>query len=326
MQATRPSVAVFQEAEIVNAITLDEQLVTTISNAFACLSHGGVCMPPPMQLMALHYNGQTCIKGALIPGLDFFAVKLSSIYPRHPDATAAESNGMFALIECATGRVRACLLDNGYLTQLRTAAAGALAAKYLAPTCVETIGIIGAGKQALWQIRAAYLVRPFKRAIIWSRRVEQSNLLAEQVQSLLPISVTVATTVEQAVSPAQLVVTTTASRTPLLTDSNLHPNLHITAMGSDAKGKRELSDALLRNVDIYIADDLDACRLHGELQTLREAELALVTTLGDVISGKEPGRTSDHQMTVSDLTGVGAQDTAIAVEAFQRLLGRNQVN
>jgi ornithine cyclodeaminase/alanine dehydrogenase-like protein (mu-crystallin family) len=272
-----------------------------------------------MQIFARDHGGQSCIKGAWLAGLDYFAVKVSSIYPRQLGADAAEANGMLVLIESSTGRVRACLLDNGYLTQLRTAAAGAIAARHLAPACVETVGVIGAGKQALWQLRAAYLARKFDRVLIWSRRASQAAALVQRIESLLPVSARVAGTIEEAVALAQLVISTTASREPLLHETHLHPNLHITALGSDATGKRELSDSLLRNVDLYVADDLVQCRALGELQTICPSEIVSIAALGDIVSGERQGRTSENQTTVADLTGLGMQDTVIANEAYRRL-------
>lgn len=320
MVLPRPAVAVFQEQDLVEAIPLDKEVIAVIENVFARGAADGVCMPPVMQILARDFGGQCCIKGAWIAGLEYFAVKLSSIYPRQQGAACAEANGMFVLIESATGRVKACLLDNGYLTQLRTAAAGAVVAQHLAPAYVETVGVIGAGKQAFWQIRAAQLVRRFNRVIVWSRRPSQGAALAQRIESLLSVSACVAATIEEAIAPAQLIITTTASREPLLHEAHLHPHLHVTALGSDAKGKRELSDGLVRSVDLYVADNLDQCRVYGELQASSASDLANVATLGDIICRKVQGRTRDDQTSIADLTGVGVQDTAIAIEAYRRLI------
>ena len=316
----RPPVAIFQEEAIREVISIDRETIDVIEQAFCLSAKVEVSMPPMMQILTHGHGGQTCVKGAWMPGLEYFAVKLSSIYPRPPGMQAAEANGMFVLVESATGRIKACLLDNGYLTQLRTAAAGAVAAQHLAPTFVETVGTIGAGKQALWQLVAAHLVRPFKHVAIWSRRVEQAAALAKRVESLLPVSATAVMTIREAIAPAQLVLTTTSSCQSLLTEHDLHPTLHITAMGSDAKGKRELSDALLREVDLYVADDLGQCRAYGELQTLPEREIACVATLSGIIAGRNEGRRDSSHVTVADLTGLGIQDTAIAIAAYRRLV------
>jgi ornithine cyclodeaminase/alanine dehydrogenase-like protein (mu-crystallin family) len=202
---------------------------------------------------------------------------------------------------------------------LRTAAAGVVAARHLAPAHVQTVGVLGAGKQALWQLLAAHVVRPFKRTLVWSRRREQAAALVKRVKALLPVEAIAVNTAQEVVAPAQLVITITASREPLLTAAALHSQLHITAMGSDARGKRELSDDLLRGVDLYVADDFSQCRSSGELQSVAPSELRRVASLSQIVRHEGDGRSSDRQITVADLTGVGIQDTAIAIEAFRRL-------
>lgn len=143
--------------------------------------------------------------------------------------------------------------------------------------------------------------------------------MGRQIESVLPVTSAVVATADEAVSAAQLVITTTPARQPLLYRSALHQTLHITAVGSDAPGKRELSDCLLRKLDLYVADSLEQCAKFGELQTMVPQELARVAVLGDLVSGRTQGRINEHQTTVADLTGLGIQDTAIAIEALKRL-------
>src|SRR5689334_20150062 len=122
----RSPVAIFQEQAIREAISLNLETIAVIEEAFRLVSSQGIDKSPMMQVHVRDHGGQTCIKGAWVPAFEHFAVKLSSSYPRPPGANAAEPNGLSVLIESATGRVTACLLDNGYLTELRTAAAGAV--------------------------------------------------------------------------------------------------------------------------------------------------------------------------------------------------------
>jgi ornithine cyclodeaminase len=315
----RPLVSVIQESAISEAMPLDREVVSVIEDAFARHASGEILNSPMMQILVPEFEGQTCVKGAFIPGCECLAVKISSTYPRQSGASVAEANGILVVIDASTGRVRACLLDNGYLTQVRTAAAGAVAAKYLAPAQVHTVGVIGSGKQALWQVKAAYLVRPFKRVLIWSRRDVQAAELAGAVEAALPVSAHIAAKAERVTAQAQLVITATSSRQPLLTECNLHPSLHITAVGADSKGKRELSDGLLREVDLYVPDDLAQCRLYGEMQSTLESNIARIVPLGNIVAKPESGRKNQGDVTVADLTGLGVQDTAIATETYLRL-------
>lgn len=313
---------VFAEPEIRAAVTLNLSVVDCIESAFAALATRAVSMPPVMQIFAGESGGQTCVKGAWIEGYEAFAVKLSSIYPPPPGAHASEANGLMALVESGTGRILAVLLDNGRLTQIRTAAAGAVAARRLAPSVVRRLGVLGAGKQALLQAQAAHLVRPFEAVDVWARDAASAVRLARRIEESLPVSVRVVSSAAAAAADAQLVVTATSARTPLLRADDLHPGLHVTAVGSDAAGKRELHPDAILAADLYVGDALEQCRRLGELQGVapqsdRPRRLA---ALGDIVAGLAEGRTSDAQLTIADLTGVGVQDTAIAVYARDALL------
>lgn len=317
--SARPPVSVYHEADIRSAITLGMSAIDAVEQAFGLIATNAFSMPPVMQVLVPDFGGQTCVKSAWISGLDAFAVKMSSIYPPPEGGGAAEANGMMTIIEAATGRVQAIMLDNGYLTQLRTAAAGAVAARHLAPAHVDRMAIIGAGKQALLQVMAAHLVRPFGNVSIWSRRSEQAEQMARMIEAQLPVSVMIAPTPKAALAHSALAVTTTPAREPILLADDIHAGLHITALGSDAPGKRELSDDLLREADLYVADSLDQCQRLGELQSIDIADLRRTTELGAIIAGKAKGRSTQGDITIADLTGLGAQDTAIALAAKQHI-------
>jgi ornithine cyclodeaminase/alanine dehydrogenase-like protein (mu-crystallin family) len=315
----RPPVQIYQEADIRAVMPLGLPAIEAIERVFRILATNSFSMPPVMQVLVPDFGGQTCVKSAWISGLDAFAVKLSSIYPRPEGSDAAEANGMMAVVEASTGRVQAILLDNGYLTQLRTAAAGAVAARHLAPVHVNRMAVIGGGKQAMLQVIAAHIVRPFGNLSIWSRRSEQAEEMARRIEKQLPVAVTVAATPKAALAEAALAVTTTSAREPILFADDLHSKLHITAMGSDTIGKRELSDDLLRRVDLYVADNIDQCLRLGELQGINTTALQRTTELGAIVAGNAHGRNAESDITIADLTGLGAQDTAIAVETRHQI-------
>jgi ornithine cyclodeaminase len=165
------------------------------------------------------------------------------------------------------------------------------------------------------------MVRQFERVLIWSRRTVQAAALASKVEFSLPVSACVVATAAEATAAAQLVITTTSARHPVLTEDHLHEELHITAVGSDAAGKRELADGLLHAIDLYVPDDLHQCRMYGELQSGAEKNIARIATIGDIIAKVARGRERETEITVADLTGLGVQDTAIALEAYERLKG-----
>jgi ornithine cyclodeaminase len=213
------------------------------------------------------------------------------------------------------------LLDNGYLTDMRTAAAGAVAAKYLAPPAVGTAGVIGAGVQARLQIAAARLVRPFGKVLVWARDPERAAACALEIASDLGIDARPEHDPARLLAESQLVVTTTPAREPVFSADWLHPGLHVTAMGSDQAGKNEIDPNALAAVDLYVADRASQCAQLGELRSAIAAGLMRangVTELGEIVAGLAHGRLSDDAMTIADLTGTGAQDTAIANFASHR--------
>lgn len=316
-------VRIVTEAELRAVLGLDLALVDVVERAFAALAGEGVVMPPILS-MALHdANGEVDVKTAYLPGFDGFAIKVSPGFFDNPKLGLPSLNGLMILFSATTGLVQALFLDNGYLTDLRTAAAGAVAARHMAPAQVDTAGVIGTGVQARLQMQAAHLVRPFRRVLVWGRDAAKAGACAEDLRNSLGIEAEALTDRAELVARSQLVVTTTPSREPLIERDWLHPGLHITAMGSDQAGKGELSPAVLAAADRYVADRAQQCETLGELARARAAGLmpGPITELGQVVTGQAPGRQADAWVTICDLTGTGAQDTAIASHVATLLSG-----
>ncbi len=311
-------IRIVTEAELRQAVGLNAKTVDVVEHAFRALAEGGVVMPPIMSMDLEHLNAEVDVKSAYLPGFEGFAVKMSTGFFDNPKLGLPSLNGLMVLFSATTGLVRAVLLDNGYLTDLRTAAAGAVAARHLAPEAVETAGVIGTGVQARLQIEAAYLERKFRRVLVWGRDAGRAQLCADDLAATLGIEARVVENPADLVRASQLVVTTTPSKEPLVRAEWLHPGLHITAMGSDTTGKNEINAEALALGDLYVADSAEQCRILGELRSAVAAGLwqdRPVVELGQVILGQAPGRRSDSDITIADLTGTGAQDTAIATYA-----------
>jgi ornithine cyclodeaminase len=230
------------------------------------------------------------------------------------------------VLDAETGIVKAVLLDNGYLTDVRTAAAGAVAARHLAPANVETLGVIGAGMQAELQVEALALVRPFARLLVWSRDAAKAEAYAARMTGRLGRPAAVAENAEALVRQSQVVITTTPSRSPLIRAEWLHPGLHITAMGSDSSEKNELDPGIIAVADRFVCDRLAQSRVVGELRSAIAAGLVgsdfVADELGAICAGFASGRRSEDEITVCDLTGTGVQDTAIAAHALGIARGR----
>ncbi|MBZ9724885.1 ectoine utilization protein EutC [Mesorhizobium sp. CO1-1-11] len=313
---------ILTEPQLKGLVKLDLDIVRCVEEAFRTLATGKVVMPPILRLDIPEHRGEVDVKTAYVPGLDGFAIKISPGFFGNPDIGLASTNGLMILLSSTTGLVQALLLDNGYLTDLRTAAAGAVAAKYLAREDASTAAILGAGQQARLQLQALMLVRRIRSARIWARVGAKARLVARELSDELGIEVAACPTQEEAVAGAHVIVTTTPSDRPIILSRWLAPGQHITAMGSDAEHKNEIEPQVIAIADIYVADSLAQTRRLGELHHAIETgavdENARFAELGQIIAGEVAGRTSADQITIADLTGTGIQDTAIANFAFAR--------
>lgn len=317
---------VLTETEIRDCVRMDADSLAAVEAGFTAMARGLAEVPPPMGIPVPERGGEVHVKSAYIRGLRGFAVKIATGFWRNAERGLPASSGMMILLDAETGFPLALLLDNGYLTDVRTALAGAIAAKHLARSEVRAAGVVGTGVQARMQMEALQLVRPFERVLVWGRNPQSAQAYATEMTAKLGVEVAAAASVADVVRQCDVVVTTTPAREPLLTAADLHPGLHITAMGSDGPGKQELDPQVLARADLLVCDRKSQCAHLGELQHALAAgllnEASPVTELGEIAAGSRPGRTSDAQITVCDLTGVGVQDTAIAMLAYDRAVAR----
>jgi ectoine utilization protein EutC len=319
---------IFTEQDLKEYVQLNPEAVKLVEDAFTKLSNNEASMPPIMRVDIEDQYGEVDVKTAYIKGKDMFAIKISSGFFNNYQLGLPTGNGMMVLISTQTGVPEAILLDNGYLTDVRTAAAGAVAASYLSKNSIETVGVIGAGSQAKYQLRALNIVRKFNKVLIYARSMERSQKFAEEMTAELGVEVIAAQSAEEVVRNSDTVITTTPAKEPIIKADWLHPGLHITAMGSDAEHKQELEPEVLAKADILVCDTKAQCARLGELHHALTAgvltEESQVVEIGDLTSLKAAGRVNDEQITVCDLTGTGVQDTAIALFAYQEMTKRNK--
>jgi ornithine cyclodeaminase len=236
------------------------------------------------------------------------------VVARHTDG-----NGIMLLFSQKTGILQCILLDEGYLTDVRTAVAGAIVAKYLAPRHIERIGIVGTGVQARLQLQYLALMTSCKQVLVWGRNEDK---IASFSKDMARAGFSVASTRDTAEIAAHcnLIVTATPSTEPLLRDEHVRPGTHITAVGTDGAHKQELDPAILKRADLVVADSISQCCERGDIaHALRAGMIARdrLVELGNVIARTAPGRTSETQITVADLTGVAVQDIKIAEAVFE---------
>ncbi|MBU2192703.1 MAG: ectoine utilization protein EutC [Alphaproteobacteria bacterium] len=315
---------ILTEADLRSVVKLDLDAVACVENAFKALATLPVAMPPILRLDIPEHHGEVDVKTAYVPGIDGFAIKISPGFFDNPKIGLPSTSGMMVLFSSRTGQVEALLLDNGYLTDVRTAAAGAVAARHLSREDSSIAAIFGAGVQARLQLEALMLVRPIKEARIWARDAEKAKAAAADLRERLGILVRYEPEPDHAVAGADIIVTTTPASEPVLKAAWLWPGQHITAMGSDAEHKNEIEPEIVARAGLYVADSLKQTRRLGELHHAIEAGLvqadAELAELGQIVAGQRKGRGSPGDLTIADLTGTGVQDTAIATLARDRAL------
>ena len=316
---------IFQSEEIKKIVNLNSELIPIIENAFKSLSKGETVMPPILRLDIKKYHGESDVKAAYIEGLDSFAIKVASGFFNNPSLGLPSSNGLMILLDSETGVLKSILLDKGYLTDIRTAIAGAIASKHLSNPDIETVGIIGAGIQAKLQLQALMLVRSPKKIKVWARDCIKVKKFIEGFNNIVNIESCLS--VEDLVTTSDLIITTTPSSSPLIKSEWLKKGMHITAMGSDADYKNELDPKILAACDLYVPDSQAQTSILGELHHALNDNLISTETifhdLGAILLDPSLGRKSKDDITICDLTGTGVQDTAIARYTYNLAIKNN---
>lgn len=290
--------------------------VSAVRDGFIAYSLGQANIPPVGELL-LH-GGECHIKYGTTTSSPYYVVKIASGFDDNARLGLPGGNGLVCLFDVHTGWPLAVLLDQGLLTDLRTAAAGALSAQLLAPPDLQCLGFIGTGAQARHQARALRLVTDCRRALCWGRQPEKAQALAYDLAAL-GYDARPAPTIAELIAQCHLVVTTTRADTPLVLPEHLHPGLHLTAVGSDTPHKQELHPDVLAAAHIVAVDAKPQAQLRGEAFHAARAgtfQLEHAVELGQLAQHPQLGRTSARQITVADLTGVAVQDLYLAAAVY----------
>lgn len=298
------------------------QLLKDMQQGFINYSQGRSVIPPVGELILPERNGEVHIKYGYTKKEAYYCIKIASGFYDNPALNLDSSQGMMLLFSQVTGAPKAILLDEGYLTNLRTAIAGALVAKAMSPTKVTGVGIVGTGVQARFQLEE--LVKsgfPVKTVWIWGRNPVKAQALQTHFSRQFEVNIASSTT--ELAQHCNLIITTTTAKNPLLMAADIQPGTHISAIGSDTPDKQELASDILGKANLVVADSLSQCAVRGEIfHATAAGELApnSAVELGHVLAGDHPGRVDDGQITVADLTGVAVQDIAIADAVYQAFL------
>lgn len=293
-----------------------------IEQGFVAYSEGKVVVPPVGEMMFEDPPGEVHIKYGFIKNGEYYVIKIAGGFYENYKINLPTNTGLMLLFNQKSGQLLSILLDEGYLTAVRTAAAGAIVAKYLAPKHIDCIGVFGAGSQGRMQVEYLKPILDCMDVMVWG--INQEELEAYR-SYMKPRGYNIHTTLDPnfIASSCNFIVVATPSKTPLLYSDQIKKGTHITAMGSDTPEKQELDEKILQMADIVVTDSLDQCQSRGEIYHALNAgvlEADELVELGNVILRKDLRRTSDEQITVADLTGVAVQDYQISKAVYEELV------
>lgn len=293
-------------------------VLAAIEQGFMAYSGKETIVPP---IASLHFDsppGDCHIKYGYAKGGKYYVVKVASGFYNNPQHGLPSANGLMLLFDKQTGHLISILLDEGYLTDIRTAAAGCIAAKLLAPKDISCIGIVGTGAQAFYQLKFLSFATDCRKAMIWGRDIKKAQMLAQHPE-LAEWTIEIAEDLDHLTRACNLIITTTAASEPLLFPHQIRPGTHITAVGADDTGKIELHEEIFLKADKVIVDSKSQCTALGDTSyAIKKGfiHLSQLVELGEVLATPLLGRTSTDQITVCDLTGIAIQDLQIAESIY----------
>jgi len=295
--------------------------LAAVESAFRAHAEGRTTMPLPLHIAV--EGGGFHAKGARVD--DYVAVKVNSNFPANSARGLPTIQGAVLLYDANDGRLLA-ILDSIEITSKRTAAATALAARYLARADARTVAILGCGEQGRAQLAALWSSRPVQRAYAWDAVAGKARDFAREMGDALEIEVIAVDALRDATLASDIIVTATSSPAPFLGRDDVRPGTFIAAIGADNPHKSELHPDLFVGTKVVV-DDLQQAStmgdLHHAMRALNPCEGAgtiVHAELAEVVAGQKPGRTSDTEITVFDSTGLAIQDVASAIVAYARLI------
>lgn len=295
--------------------------IDVVEGAFRADGHGRTLNYPVVREAIERASGTFGIKSGYMPSEGWLGLKAGGYWTRnHTDKQLSNHQSTIVLFDPESGVPR-CVINANRLTALRTGAAGAVAARHLAPATTRSVLLLGAGEQASSQLEALRCVLELEQVFVWSRSRDSADRFIARVNET-GLNAEFASDTRTAAREVELIVTTTPAQQPILDRSHTHPGLHINAMGSDTVGKRELDPSILSTARVVVDDRAQSQRL-GETQGLENAASYISSTLGEIAAGLSPGRQPSDMITVFDSTGVTFQDLAVAGYVYKTATERN---
>lgn len=305
-------------------VTIKESL-KAIEDAFRSLGQGGAQMPPKIYIHLDKYSGDFRAMPAYLEGPDKCALKWVNVHPLNKKRGLPSVMGIIILSDPKNG-FPLCIMDGTYVTNFRTGAAGGVAAKYLARKNSETVSLVGCGAQAETQLMALKELFKIKEIKVWGHEKRLIKDFIERTRRM-KLRMYPADTVRECVKNSDIIVTTTPSRKPLIKHGWLKKGAHINAIGADAPGKEELDPKILKHSKIVV-DSLSQAAHSGEINVpLKKGIISkrnIYSDIGQIVSGKKPGRTNDKETTIFDSTGLAIQDVAMSSLIYKKAVRRHK--
>jgi alanine dehydrogenase len=295
--------------------------ITAVENAYTAYIRGETTIPPVVNLQVEQHKGEVDIKSAYVEPQELIGIKVASGFWENQERFNLPSGFATILLLNGITGMPLCIMDGGYITSIRTGAAGAVAAKYLARSDAEVAAIIGAGTQGRMQLRGLLEVRKIRQVSVYDESIERATAYSLEMSRELPeLDVMVSESARQAVEGADVIVTATPSTSAFIRDEWVVPGIHINAIGADAPGKQELDPQTFVRAKVVV-DKLSQCRVIGETQHPLSLDLIseedIYAEIGEITAGLKPGRASREEITIFDATGVAIQDVAVASLVYE---------
>ena len=297
-------------------------LLESIERGFVEYSRGNSVVPPVGELLFNQPPGDVHIKYGYIKNQDNYVVKIASGFSENEKVGLSSSHGVMVMFDKNTGYLKCVLHDEGYLTNVRTAVAGSICAKYIAPSNINTIGIIGTGIQARMQLEYLKMVTDCREVLVLGRNKEKISKYIEDMKSH-GFKINVASNSRELCKNSNLIITTTNANESLIQKDDIKEGTHITAMGSDTPEKRELDPQILNIADAVVVDSIPQCLERGETKNALDRNLIKkeeLIEIGSIIDSGKKLRKNNNEITVADLTGVAVQDIMITNAVYEQLI------
>lgn len=309
------------EEDVAGLLTMKEA-IEVVEYVFREKGEGKVQMPSKTYVSLERYKGDFRVMPAYLYEMDVAGVKVVNVHPENPDISGLPAvMATIILLDPRNGSPLS-IMGGARITSFRTGAAGGVATKYLARRDSSTIGVVGAGVQARTQLWALNeVLDKIEEVRVTSKRRRSMERFAKEMEERVHARILPVDTVERTVKGADVVITVTPVRSPIVRDEWIGAGTHINAIGADAPGKQELSPELLKRAKIVV-DDWEQASGSGEINVpLRSGIISeddVYGELGDIVCGRKAGRVSDEEITIFDSTGLAIQDVATAWMVFKK--------